>query len=113
MVCGIMRTEPRTARKRAPGLIEPGVAYTLVEFLKRIDCGDATWRVIRRRIKLRRVGRRVYVLGQDWLAYLESIDAAEPIESTSPQRSRKRRNGAGTAPDGLLAGEQEARLASA
>ena len=47
-------------------------AYTLDEIKKRLGLGVAAMRTARRRgLKVRRIGRRAFVLGRDILAYLE------------------------------------------
>lgn len=55
--------------------IEPDVAYCLDDFKKRTGMGAAAIRTARRKrerpLIVRRVGKRAYILGRDFIAYLE------------------------------------------
>jgi hypothetical protein len=84
-----MQFEPKAVRRRAPGVIRADESYSLREFLRRIDCGDSVWRTIRRKIKLRRIGQKIFVLGADWLDYLASVGAEETDENNPSRRSRR------------------------
>lgn len=52
------------------GVISAGESYTVAEFRKRAGIGDYTWRRLRRELRVVTIGRRQYVLGQDWIDYL-------------------------------------------
>jgi len=55
--------------------IEPGVAYSLDDFKRRTGMGAAAIRTARRKsdnpLIVRRVGRRAYIMGEDFIAYLQ------------------------------------------
>ena len=58
-----------------PGEIRADAIYTLHELQQRTGLGQAALRTARRRgLKIKRIGRRGYVLGRDLIAYLESAD---------------------------------------
>ena len=60
------------ARPRKPGVIRADESYTLAEFEERNRMGKAARRTaVRDGLIIRRVGRQSYILGRDWLAYLE------------------------------------------
>jgi hypothetical protein len=55
-----------------PGAIRADVAYTLQELERRLGLGAWAMRQARRHgLKVRRVGRRGFVLGRDAIEYLE------------------------------------------
>jgi len=68
-----MQVESRMLRRKSPGVIDANQAYTLREFLRRTDLGDHAWRQVRRRLRLRRVGQKIFVLGRDWIDYLDKL----------------------------------------
>ncbi len=54
------------------GEIQPEVMYPLSDFQERSGLGKAAMREARQKgLKVRRVGRRHYVLGKDFIAYVE------------------------------------------
>jgi hypothetical protein len=54
-----------------PGVIEPGRLYTATEARQRLRLGDGTWRELKREgLRVRRIGRCCYVLGDDLIALL-------------------------------------------
>ncbi len=56
-----------------PGEIRADCAYPLEDFKPRTGMGVAALRTARRNgLIVRRVGRRAFVLGRDFIAYLES-----------------------------------------
>jgi len=63
-----------TANSDGFSTIEPGVAYSLDDFKRRTGMGAAAIRTARRHaespLAVRRVGRRSYILGDDFIAYL-------------------------------------------
>ena len=62
-----------TNASERPGEIAADSMYTLEEIQKRLGLGQAAMRTARRAgLKVRRIGRRGYVLGKDLLAYVES-----------------------------------------
>lgn len=53
-------------------VIRAGEAYSIGTFRKITGMGDAAMRAARRGgLPIRKVGTRSYILGSDWLAYLE------------------------------------------
>jgi hypothetical protein len=53
------------------GTVECGVVYTRRELMRRLDIGERAWRdLLRRGLQVRRLGRRVYVVGDDVLRLL-------------------------------------------
>lgn len=59
------------------GPIESGVSYPLEDFKGRVGQSDWGIRMARRQgLKVRAVGRRKYVLGDDWIAYLTRQDGS-------------------------------------
>lgn len=56
-----------------PGVISLNSAYRLDEAKRRLGMSEHAMRQARRRgLKVRYVGRRGYLLGRDWLAFLET-----------------------------------------
>jgi len=51
-------------------VINAGEAYTAAEFRRRNGIGDYAWRKLRRELPIRCVGKKRFVLGADWLAFL-------------------------------------------
>jgi hypothetical protein len=61
-----------------PGTIEPGVMYTLPEFRRRVGWGLYATRTARRNgLRVIRTAGRVYVRGDDALAYFDRLADAE------------------------------------
>jgi hypothetical protein len=58
---------------RTPGVIRADEAYSAAEFRRRAGLGDYAWRQVRRQIRVVEVGKKRYVLGADWLAYLSRV----------------------------------------
>jgi len=57
----------------APGIIAADSLYTLAEIKERLKLGDHALRMARKSgLKVRRIGRRAYVLGRDLISYAES-----------------------------------------
>lgn len=58
-----------------PGYILAEALYTLDEFQRRLRLGEAAMRAARRQgLRVRKVGRRKYVLGRDALQWIEGLD---------------------------------------
>ena len=53
----------------SPSVIRSDEAYTVPEFRRRTDLGDYAWRQLRAELQIS-VGKKRYVRGCDWLAYL-------------------------------------------
>lgn len=68
--------------KLPPGIIAADEAYTLTEFRRRTRLGERAWRAIRHRVRVCKVGRKMFVLGADWLAFLASVGDDEATEGT-------------------------------
>ena len=67
-----MKRGPENHRPTVPGLIEAGAVYTLPEVQQRLQLGDHALRQARRAgLRVRRVGRRAYVLGSDIIQFIE------------------------------------------
>jgi len=67
-------TNPLRARPDAPGYITADTLYTLAELQERLKLGQHAMRQARRTgLKVRRIGRRGYVLGRDVLAFVETV----------------------------------------
>ncbi len=61
-------------RPRSSGLISADCLYTLSEIQLRLGMGIHAMRMARRSgLKVRRVGRRSYVLGKDVMEYVERV----------------------------------------
>ena len=62
-----------TSEESPPGVIVADAVYTLGEAQRRLRLGQHAMRQARRAgLKVRRIGRRGYVLGGDILAFVES-----------------------------------------
>lgn len=59
------------AKIAAAGVINRDAVYTVREFRNRMRLGSHIWRTVRRGLRTIRLGRRVYIRGADWLAYLD------------------------------------------
>ena len=60
-------------RPDAPGLVTADTLYTLAEVEERLKLGPHAMRQARRAgLRVRRIGRRGYVLGRDILQFVES-----------------------------------------
>ncbi len=69
-------SQPRSAllmaRKKIAGSISEKDAYTLRELKQRLGLSMwSMWRARRHGLKVRRMGRREFVLGRDFMTYLE------------------------------------------
>ena len=65
---------PATLPKEAPGLIQADCLYTLDEIKQRLRLGQHALRSARRDgLRVRRIGRRGYVLGRELIQYVESV----------------------------------------
>ena len=65
--------KPAPSGRRPPGLIKADCLYTLAEIQERLKLGPHAMRQARRAgLRVRRIGRRAYVLGRDVLAFIES-----------------------------------------
>lgn len=68
-----MERQERSARPHTPGEVHPGVLYRADEMKSRMGWSDSALRSARRRgLKVRRDGKRAYILGEDVIAYLKS-----------------------------------------
>lgn len=57
---------------RVPGVIDAAASYTLSEFRRRTGLGSYAFRQARAAgLRVVEVGRKRYVLGADWLRFLE------------------------------------------
>ncbi|MCX7429194.1 MAG: hypothetical protein NTW96_26655 [Planctomycetia bacterium] len=66
-----MKHGPENHRPTAPGVIEAGPVYTLAEVQQRLQLGSHALREARRAgLKVRRIGRRGYVLGRDLIEFI-------------------------------------------
>ena len=62
-----------TERPDAPGHITADSLYTLAEIQDRLKLGQHAMRQARRAgLKVRRIGRRAFVLGRDVMAFIDS-----------------------------------------
>jgi hypothetical protein len=62
-----------TPRPDSPGLVTADSLYTLSEIQDRLKLGQHAMRQARRAgLKVRRIGRRGFVLGRDVMAFVES-----------------------------------------
>lgn len=60
-------------RPDAPGQVTADAIYTLEEIQRRLGLGAHAMRAARRAgLRVRRIGRRGYVLGRDVLAFIEA-----------------------------------------
>jgi hypothetical protein len=60
------------------GTIELGVLYPIEEFKRRTGFGSHAMRTARRNgLKVRYVGGRAFVRGDDFLSYIDKLDADE------------------------------------
>jgi len=56
----------------APGIVTADALYTLAEIQERLKLGQAAMRQARRAgLRVRKIGRRRYVLGRDVLEYVD------------------------------------------
>ena len=61
------------SRPDAPGHITADALYTLAEIQERLKLGQHAMRQARRAgLKVRRIGRRAFVLGRDVMAFIDS-----------------------------------------
>ena len=61
------------AKKQIAGSISEKDAYTLHELKRRLGLSVwSVWRARRRGLKVRKMGGREFVLGRDFMAYLEN-----------------------------------------
>ena len=67
--------------RQMPGVIRVDEAYTVPEFCKRAGVGDRVWRKLRREMRVIEVGKKRYVRGADWLAYLGGIANDQPMQA--------------------------------
>lgn len=56
---------------KPPGVVRPEELYLVRELRARADLGDFTWREARASgLKIRRLGRKLYVLGADFIEFV-------------------------------------------
>lgn len=61
-------------KNRAPGVIQAGTVYLAAEARSRLQIGDWGWRQMRRAgLPTVRQGNRVYVLGDDLIAFFRRL----------------------------------------
>lgn len=71
------------ATKTSPG-IDPSILYTLTDFQRLTGLGRWAMRQARRKgLRVRRIGGRAYVLGSDFVAHLDAIQAAESAKEAA------------------------------
>lgn len=64
---------------KEPGVIRADAAYDLPQVKARVGIGTAALRTARRKgLKVRRLGRKSFVLGKDLLDYLENVAPIVP-----------------------------------
>lgn len=68
---------------RSPGVISVSESYTKAEFRRRNKIGDHTWRELRKHL-VRRVGRKEFVLGSDWIAFLQQQPSDADVDQGGP-----------------------------
>jgi hypothetical protein len=57
---------------RIPQVVRGDEAYSTAEFCIRAGIGDYVWRRLRHELPVIAVGKKRYVRGCDWLAYLDN-----------------------------------------
>ena len=57
----------------ADEVIRSDEVLTIDAFRQRMKIGDYSWRTLRKKLPLRAVGRKLYLKGSDWLAYVQSL----------------------------------------
>lgn len=63
-----------TPRADSLGHVSADSLYTLAEIQKRLKLGDHALRQARRRgLKVRRIGRRAYLLGRDIIEFIDKV----------------------------------------
>ena len=67
------------AATRTPGVIEASAAYTVAEFRRRTGLGDFAWRQLRSQLPIKCIGKKRFLLGADWLAFLRDMPAAPQV----------------------------------
>lgn len=55
-------------------VIRADESYTIEEFRRRTGIGDYKWRRLRKVLPCRVDGKKIWILGADWLKHLESIE---------------------------------------
>jgi hypothetical protein len=59
-------------RNNSPGIIEPDAVYTKEEFLARTGLKDESYRqAVRRGLRVTHKHKRVFIVGRDWIDYLQ------------------------------------------
>ena len=71
-------------RCRLPGVISALEAYGVPEFRRRTGLGDYAWRQLRRRLPVRRVGKKQFLLGSDWIAFLQQQPSNAAVDQGGP-----------------------------
>jgi hypothetical protein len=62
-----------TPRPESPGLVSADSLYTLAEIQERLKLGQHAMRQARRAgLRVRRIGRRAFVLGRDVMAFIDA-----------------------------------------
>jgi len=61
------------AKTQIPGVISDKDVYTTRELRRRLGLSAwSTWRMSRKGLKVHRIARRKFVMGRDFIAYLDS-----------------------------------------
>lgn len=67
-----------------PGVIRSDEVYTVREFKLRAGLGDFSYREIRAAgLRVRKVGRKLYVIGRDFLAFLDRQNIESGADTTA------------------------------
>jgi len=68
-----------------PGVVKSDAAYSLAEVKSRFHLGTAALRTARRRgLRVRRIGRRSFILGRDLIEYLDKCATVVPSAGGAP-----------------------------
>jgi hypothetical protein len=69
-----MARTPSVRPDNTPGEVTADAIYTLAEIQQRLKLGQHAMRMARRAgLKVRRIGRRGYVLGRDVLEFIQTV----------------------------------------
>jgi uncharacterized protein YjhX (UPF0386 family) len=70
----VKRPTPKPDRQQVPEIISATECYTLREFLQRAGLSVSAWRQVKRKgMAVHVQGKRLYVLGSDFLDFLKGV----------------------------------------
>jgi hypothetical protein len=85
-------TSVNQSHRQIIGEIRADAAYSVREFRARMSLGSHAWRLIRPKLRIIKVGKKLYIRGADWLAFLDQLaseQGGDAATTDSPEAARE------------------------